>query len=46
MLSSNVIDEAAYPDLRDLIVNRSASKSQYNGGERSILEEFVEPDFR
>ena len=45
LCSSTMLSEAACPDVRDLIVNGRASKSQHNGGECSVLEELVKPDF-
>jgi hypothetical protein len=45
LFSSTRISGAARSDVRDLIVNRRASKSQHNGGECSVLEEIVKPDF-
>ncbi len=45
LFSFTRISGAARSDVRDLIVNGRASKSQHNGGECSVLEELVKPDF-
>ena len=45
LFSSTRISGAARSDVRVLIVNGRASKSQHNGGKCSVLEELVKPDF-